>query len=244
MVTATRRMKTSRRGNRSKLRRRWAVAEALENRAFRSVSGVSTEPVINPTLPAPVGTVPGGSSSPGPVLTTNSPTFQWNAVTGVAGMTGYQLNLFDGTRGKFTSFQISPTATSFTVSDPLPAGDVFVWNLRVEAGSTSGPPSTYEFFQTAGLPVPVITSPGGGTSPGPVLTTLSPTFQWNAVTPFAGFTGYQLNLYDGTAGKFRSFTVSPTATSFTLTDGALPAGHMFVWNLRVVSGCQRGGPSN
>jgi hypothetical protein len=201
-----------------------------------------------PELPAPVITAPGSSTSPGPVLTTNTPTFQWTAVTAVPGMTAYQLNLYDATAAKSTSYTVDPSATSFTLpAGVLTAGDHYVWNLRVLAGTRSGPPSTYLYFQAAplpALPAPVITSPGTTASPGPVITTMTPTFQWSAVTGVDGMTGYQLNLYDKTKAKMTSYTVGASATSFTLPAGALVAGDSYIWNLRIVVGTRTGPESN
>jgi len=102
------------------------------------------------TLPAPVVIGPGSTTQPGPTITTLTPTFTWHPVT-VAGVTGYQLNLYDITQQKFTSFVINGAATSsFTLptADALTVGDSFVWNLRVLSGTKSGPPSTYLYFQT------------------------------------------------------------------------------------------------
>src|SRR2546423_1032652 len=48
------------------------------------------------------------------------------------------------------------------------------------------------------LAAPVADSPGSATSPGPVLDSSTPTFTWEPVT---GAAGYQLILYDISAGK-------------------------------------------
>ena len=197
------------------------------------------------TLPAPVVIGPGTTASPGPVLTTTTPTFTWKAETGVT-FTAYQLNLYDETAAKSYSYQIATTATSFTVpAGTLTAGDAFVWNLRLVDGTVSGPPSTYLYFQTpkpVALPAPVVIGPGTTASPGPVLTTTTPTFTWKAETGVT-FTAYQLNLYDQTAAKSYSYQIATTATSFTVPAGTLAAGDAFVWNLRLVDGTVSGPPS-
>ncbi|MBV8781194.1 MAG: hypothetical protein JO353_07330, partial [Phycisphaerae bacterium] len=117
-------------------------------------------------------------------------------------------------------------------------------NLRALNGTHSGTPSTYLYFQTPAatstLPVPAVSSPGSSTSPGPVLTDATPTFQWTAVS---GITGYQLNLYDKTSGQSFSYSIDPSATTFTPPSGTLTAGDSFVWNLRDVNGTQTGKPS-
>jgi hypothetical protein len=198
-------------------------------------------------LPAPVAVGPGSSTKPGPVLTTLTPTLTWDAVTGVTGLTGYQIYLTDETLSKTFSYQVGASATSYTVpSGTLAAGDTFVWNVRVLVGTQSGPPSTYLYFQTpaaATLPAPVAIGPGSTVSPGPVLTTTTPTFQWDAVTGVTGLTGYQINLFDQTASKSYSYQVGATATSYTLPAGVLTTGDTYVWNVRILVGTQSGPPS-
>ena len=227
--------------------------EPLECRQFLSASTTSVPPLLLATttpaaattvaLPAPVVAGPGSTATPGPVLSTTSPTFTWKATTGVT-FTHYLLNLYDQTAAKSYAYDIAPTATSFTLPIALPAGDKYVWNLRLVNGTASGPPSTYLYFQTppaVALPAPVVVGPGSTATPGPVLSTATPTFTWKAVTGVT-FTAYQLNLYDETAAKFYSYQVAPTATTFTLPT-ALPDGHTFVWNLRLVDGNTSGPPS-
>jgi hypothetical protein len=93
------------------------------------------------------------------------------------------------------------------------------------------------------LPSPVILSPGSTKSPGPVLTTLTPTLKWKAVTSVSGLTGYQINLYDITSKVFRSFDVGASITSYMIAPGVLKAGDDYVWNVRVLDGGQSGPPS-
>ena len=217
-----------------------------------SVVGFEPSPVLSvtsdPSLTAPVVSAPGASAAPGTLLTTLTPTFTWSAVTGVAGMTGYQLNLYDYTSSQFVSFQIGASATSYTLpANAIAAGHTYVWNLRVVAtessGTVTGHESNYLYFQApaaAALPAPIVSAPGSSTSPGPVLSTLTPKFQWQAV---AGITGYQLNLFDNTSSTFQSFQIAASATSFTPSSGTLTAGNSYVWNLRVLQGTQSGPPS-
>jgi hypothetical protein len=199
-------------------------------------------------FPAPDATGPGTTTSPGTVLTTSTPTFQWNAVTGVSGLTGYQINLYDSTLGKSYSYQVGASATSYTLpSGVLTAGDSFVWNVRILVGSQSGPPSAYFYFQApaavAPLPAPVATGPGSSTKPGSAITTLTPTLSWNAVTSVSGLTGYQIYLTDLTASKTYSYQVGASVTSETVPAGTLTAGDGFVWNVRVLDGTRSGPPS-
>jgi hypothetical protein len=200
----------------------FVFVERLENRALLS-------------LAAPVAQSPGTATSPGPVVTNLDPTFHWSAVSGVS---GYEIHIYDKTVAKFLSADVAgQTTTSYKpAAGALKPGDAFVWNVRDLIGTATGAVSNYLNFQLHSMPSPTVTGPGSSTSPGPILTTLTPTFTWNAVTSVTGFTGYQINLYDMTAKKGQSFVASPTATSFKLPAGALTAGHSYVWNLRLRDG--------
>jgi len=193
-----------------------------------------------PTAPTILG--PGASSSPGTLLTTSTPTFTWDAVTGV-NFTGYQINLEDLTANKFVSIQVGKSVTQFTPSaGALVAGDTFVWNLRLRNGDTTGPESAYFYFQTpaptpapVALVAPTILGPGDSSSSGTVLTTSTPTFTWQAVTGVT-FTSYQINLFDKTTSKFVTFLLDPSMTQFTPPAGTLTSGDTFIWNLRLRNG--------
>jgi hypothetical protein len=190
------------------------------------------------TLPAPVATSPGSSASPGAVLTTFTPTFTWQAVTGVS-FTGYQVNIYNVTTKALTTQVVGASVTSYTPTTPLAAGNSYVWHVRVLNGTASGPSSNYLFFQTPVLPAPVILGPGGSTAPGTTLTTLTPTFTWEAVTGVT-FDTYQINLYDITKKVMTTIQVANTQTSYTLPAGTLIAGDDYVWNLRLKSGTTTG----
>jgi hypothetical protein len=206
-----------------------------------------TPAAVTATLPAPVATGQGSASSPVPVLDPSSPTFQWDAVTGVSGMTGYQINFYNETTGKSYSYQVGTSVTSYSApASVLAAGDTYVWNVRVLVGTESGPPSAYLVFQTAPavvLPAPVATGPGGTVKPGTVLTTTDPTLMWNAVSGVSGLSGYQIYLTDETLEKTYSYQVGASVTSFAVPAGTLAAGDTFVWNVRVLDGSQSGPPS-
>ena len=185
------------------------------------------------------------------MLDPSAPVFQWKAVTGFSGLTGYQVNVYDQTLSKFYSYQVGASVTSFSPpASILVAGDKFVWNVRILDGTTTGPESNYLYFQAAPaapvatLPAPVATGPGSTTKPGPVLTTLTPTLSWNAVTGVSGLTGYQIYLTDETISKTFSYQAGATATSFTVPAGTLASGDVFVWNVRVLVGTQSGPPSS
>ncbi len=197
-----------------------------------------SEPVT--TLAAPVESGPGSTTSPGPLLTTSTPTLGWIAITG---QTGYLVNFYDVTTSKLVSYTVGASATSFTVpAGAIRPGDSYVWNVRGLNGTQTGPPGANLYFQTQAvvttLAAPTAISPGSTTSPGPILTTDAPTFVWNAVP---GVTGYQINVYDGTAGKSTSYVVGASVTSYS--PGSLTPGDKYVWNVRVLNGTQSGPPS-
>ena len=202
------------------------------------------------TLPAPVAVSPGTTVSPGPVLTTLTPTLTWQAISGVT-FTGYQVNVFDVTTNTLVSYTTGAGDTSFTVptTGALVAGNSYLWNVRALNGTLSGPPSGYLYFQAppattpVTLPAPVAVAPGTSTSPGPVLTTLTPTFSWQAISGVT-FTGYQINLYNQTTNAGVSYTTGSSVTSFTIpVNAALTAGDSYVWNVRALNGTQSGPPS-
>jgi hypothetical protein len=207
--------------------------------------------VTSPTLPAPVASGPGSATAPGPVLTTLTPTLTWAAVPASSGATGYQVNIVDQTRNKTYTFIVpGATATSFTVpAGALGSGDKVVWNVRARSGDRSGPPSTYLYFQTppeVAIPTPVADAPGTTTEPGPVVSSLTPTFTWHLPdgADASAVTGYQLTLFNKTLNKTFTYTiVGATTTSFTLPAGVLANGNNAVWNVRARRGDRSGAPS-
>jgi hypothetical protein len=203
---------------------------------------------VTVTLPAPVAVGQGSTAAPGPTLDTSSPVFQWDAITGVSSLSGYQINLYNQTTSTSYSYKVGTSLTSYSPpSGVLLPGDTYVWNVRALAGTQSGPPSTYLYFQmpaAATLPAPVATGPGSTEKPGPDLTTSAPTLSWQAVTGVTSLTGYQIYLTDETAGKTYSYQTGASVDSFTVPTGTLASGDTFVWDVRVIAGTQDGPPSS
>jgi len=235
--------------------------ESLEHRRLLSTSlstttttGTTTTAAITAaatTLPAPVAVSPGSTTSPGPLVTSLNPTLTWNPVATTTVFTGYQINLYDVTLKKSSTYTTGVSVHSFTIptSSTLAQGDTFVWNVRALDGTVSGPPSNYLYFHTptfsTTLPAPVAVSPGSSTSPGPVVSSLTPTLTWKPVTTATPISGYLINLYDATTGKLTQYTASSTATSLTIPSTAkLAYGNHYVWNIRIVQGNTFGPPSN
>lgn len=206
--------------------------------------------ITTPALPAPTVLGPGSATAPGPVLSTMTPTFSWVAAPAGTVFTAYQINLYDLTRQRGQTWTAGTSATSLTLpAGYIIAGHKYVWNLRLRNGDQSGPPSQYFYFQAPAAtapvlpPAPKIIGPGGATSPGPQVTTRPLTLQWNAVTGFAGLTGYQVNLYNVTTHRGFSYKVDASTTQFTVTADMLIAGDNYVWNVRALAGDRSGPPS-
>jgi hypothetical protein len=87
------------------------------------------------------------------------------------------------------------------------------------------------------LPTPSSIAPGSTTAPGPVLSTLTPTFTWSSVS---GATGYIVAVRDIGSGSiiYPSSTGVGTphnGTSFTLPAGVLAAAAAYKWDVTAVS---------
>jgi RHS repeat-associated protein len=74
---------------------------------------------------------------------------------------------------------------------------------------------------------PTLISPGDGSTV-PVITTLTPAFQWNAVL---GANGYGLYVQEGSSFPVDTDTIGNT-TSYTVATGVLQPGTLYVWNMR------------
>ncbi len=91
-------------------------------------------------------------------------------------------------------------------------------------------------FTVLAVNPPTTISPGSASSPGTTLSTLTPTFSWNAAS---GATGYGLYIRDLTASgtpliypNSSGTTTTPlTGTSFNLPSGYLVNGHAYRWNM-------------
>ena len=188
---------------------------------------MSVKIIVQAAIPAtPTNPTPGNTTSPGPVQPSSTVTLSWNASSGA---TYYNVGVRDMGSGLIVASGY-PTTTSFTAT--LDAGKTYRWN--VAAGNSSGESSftTPLYFQTpaAVLPGPTITSPGTASDTGWTVSTLTPTFEWNAV---AGASRYSLNISKepyGT-GNIIYTNANLTGTSFTLPSGVLQNGVKYRWNM-------------
>jgi hypothetical protein len=166
-------------------------------------------------LPAPILTGPATG-----VLTTDEPTFTWNASAGAARYTFWLRDL----AAKRATVVPAGTATTLTLSFPLRPGHRYQW--RVAAVSTNGRArfwSAMRTFSIAPLAAPVLVAPTGSVIG-------IPTFQWSAVSLA---TGYEVSVRDLTTGRPLAIQAS-AGTSWTPATPFV-SGHRYRWMVRAVS---------
>jgi surface antigen len=205
---------------------------------------------------------PGYGSSPGMAASSLTPTFSWNSASGA---TGYGLYIRDMTAAGTpliypNSIGTTPnplTGTFFTIpAGYLVNGHTYRWNMTSFVGATEGSTvSTVLYFQTPAAAVavaatpppiaiaspPVINGPGSASSPGIMVSSLTPSFGWNSAN---GATGYGLYIRDMTAPgtplvypNSYGTTYPPLAgTSLFLPSGYLVSGHSYRWNMTSFTG--------
>jgi RHS repeat-associated protein len=180
---------------------------------------------------APTISSPGGTSSPGTMITTLRPTMNWSASSGA---TGYGLYVRNETTGSlvYDNDYVSNSTSLTLPSGTLVAGNNYSWNMRAKNASGWSGFSSKRYFVTEGAvpAAPSISSPGGTSSPGTTITTLRPTMNWSASS---GATGYGLYVRNETTGSlvYDNDYVS-NSTSLTLPSGTLVAGNNYSWNMR------------
>jgi hypothetical protein len=132
---------------------------------------------------------------------------------------------------------LSDEDTVYETSSPLPSvtipvgtltsGVTYTWAVRVENSSqVSGlwsPDSTFTLALPTGIGVPSLTAP----APAAVLSTLNPTFSWQAVP---GATRYDLWI-DKETSDTKVYEVTVTGTSWTIPVGTLQAGQTYWWSV-------------
>lgn len=151
--------------------------------------------------------------------------FQYGPTTSYVGTTG-AVNLGNGN----TTVSIGSTYSGLPPNTTI--------HYRVVAtnsgGTTYGGNVTFTTLEVPGPPTPI--APGSNTSPGPVLGTLTPTFEWNAVN---GATGYGLYIRDMTTDTliFDNDGGAKIGTSFALPPGYLSNnGHEYRWAVKSFAG--------
>jgi hypothetical protein len=157
------------------------------------------------------------------VVKAASPILFWKAVS-AADKYYVWIGLSDGT----TVYETSSPLPSVTIPrDALTSGVTYTWAVRDEnssqVSSLWSPDSTFTLAVPTGLGVPSLVAP----TPGAVLSTLNPTFSWQAVP---GATRYDLWIDKGTSDT-KVYEVSVTATSWAVPVGTLAAGQTYWWSV-------------
>ncbi|HQY88067.1 MAG TPA: GH25 family lysozyme, partial [Tepidisphaeraceae bacterium] len=199
---------------------------------FSSLLYFKTQPAV--TIPnAPTLNSPGSSSSPGPQISTLTPTMSWNSVSGA---TGYGLYIRDVTTDTivYDNTSVGNVTSLVLPSGTLQPGHDFRWNMQASNSAGFSSYSSLLYFNTQPVVTipnaPTLNSPGASSSPGPQISTLTPTMSWNSVS---GATGYGLYIRDVTTDTIVYDNTSVgNVTSLVLPAGTLQAGHDFRWNMQ------------
>ncbi len=195
-------------------------------------------PAVTLSISPPYIIAPGSQYSPGSTLSSLTPQFTWNSVYGA---TGYGLYIRDLT----TNTLVYPNASGVTYyplqgtslnmpSGILVNGHSYRWAMTSFTGSSESGQSSYLYFQTPQLvsipSAPTGLYPGSISSPGPVISTLTPVMSWSTVN---GATGYGLYIFDISSGAlvYNNDAVG-NVTAMTVPSGILVAGHSYRWNMR------------
>jgi hypothetical protein len=198
--------------------------------------------LANVALSAPTATTPGTASDTGYTVGSLTPALQWTAVTG-ANYYALAISRYPYGSSNIVYNPQQVYGTSITVpTGILQAGTKYRWNMQAHnsAGQWSSISNTLYFqTQATALPAPTINTPGDTSSPGSVLTTLTPQFTWNTV---GGATGYGLYIRDMTTNTvvFSNNGGVKTGTSYVLPSGYLTAGHSYRWAMTSFNGSVEG----
>ena len=102
------------------------------------------------------------------------------------------------------------------------------WDINFDTGADGW---VADIGLTAVAPgAPTQNSPGNTSSPGPTISTLTPTMSWNAATGANGYGVYVEDVATSTL-VYNNDSVG-NVTSVTLPSNTLVAGHSYVWNMR------------
>ena len=194
---------------------------------------------VSPNPPVP--TSPGSSSAPGSTITTLTPTLQWQASAGGADYYALSISKYPYGFSNVVVNQNNIYGTSWTVpSGVLVSGEKYRWNMQaVKSGQTSSVSSTLYFQTVAAAPnPPVPTSPGSSSEPGPTITTLTPTLQWQASAGGADYYALSISKYPYSPSNVVVNQNNIYGTSWTVPSGVLVSGEKYRWNMQAVKSGQ------
>ena len=141
------------------------------------------------------------------------PLLRWN---GVAGATGYDWQVYQGTNLIKSGNNIQATSARITLS----YGTEYRWRIRARVLPNNNPWSGYWTFTTVGLVPPPHVSPANGATGLP----LNVTIQWGGV---AGATGFDWQIYKGAALVQSGNNVATNQATYTLE-----ANTTYTWRTR------------
>jgi len=170
-------------------------------------------PPAAPTLLAP---------ADGSLTTNYAPTLDWNDVLSAA---HYQVQVsINSTFTNIVQDDSTPIVSNYTASPALTPNTTYYWRVRAfNATGQASDWSTTFTFRTALLP-PTLVSP----TPGEILGTTRPTFDWNDVP---GATGYTLQVGQNPAFTLLSLNTPVITSTFTMATDLLPKGAMLYWRV-------------
>jgi hypothetical protein len=196
------------------------------------------------TITAPVGTAPSAPTliAPTGTISTGTPTFSWNAVSGAA---SYGLTVFNSSSATVLDIVVTPASggcasipatCSYTTGTVLPNGN-YTWQVSATniSGSATSALGSFTISAPTGLlpPAPTLVSPSG------TVTTTTPTYSWNAIL---SATSYTL-IVQNTSGVAVNVDLTPSAAGCTSGTGtcaitpatALTNGATYNWFVRATN---------
>ncbi len=188
------------------------------------------------TLPAvPTSLSPGTTSAPGPIISTLTPTLQWQAVSN-ADYYNLSVSIYPYGTSNIIYYNQQVYGNSITIpSGKLEAGKKYRWNMRAYNSAGYSDYSLDYYFQTGStttLPaVPTSLSPGTTSAPGPIISTLTPTLQWQAVSN-ADYYNLSVSIYPYGTSNIIYYNQQVYGNSITIPSGKLEAGKKYRWNMR------------
>jgi len=195
-----------------------------------------------PDMPTNLST---GASSPGSEITVTNPTLEWTG----SGATTYELAISNAPYGKNNTFYDVPLIPSSTTSWAVPSGVLqdgvsYAWNVQATNSAGQSPWSTPFYFTvnsgSGGPPqIPSGLSPGGGSSPGPTIATVTPTLTWNVST---GATAYSVAV-ENTSGKI-VYGANVTTNTAPIPSGTLANGTAYLWTVSASNSAGSSSPAS